>query len=128
MKEDTRDPKTNFLWLVDSPLGNKVGLTEYTYIEHILGDHPGEDLRRQAFDLVPRVVQRPTLIYRDQTHPTRLKYTSQIYLPEVGHLQYLVVVVEGATNPNKVITWIPKTTGKAEKISGEAIYYNALYE
>lgn len=128
MNKDNHDSKrkTSYLWLVKSPLGNTVGLTEYTYSKHVIGDHPNEEVRRLVFDLVPQIVQKPTYIYRDQTHSTRYKYTSQILLPEVGHLQHLVVVVEGASDPNHVVTWIPKTNGKGEKITGEVIY--SLYD
>ncbi|WP_338826307.1 hypothetical protein MTBGP_11150 [Moorella thermoacetica] len=113
-----------YLWVVKSPISSAVALKRETYNLHVIADHCEDKTRALAYPYVRSVIETPRFIYLDPSHPTHdaVRYIDLIFLPEMQHIQALVVIVERDKEPNEVATWMVKTNLKQEMVQGGIIY------
>jgi len=122
----TYRPESSYEWVVHTPF-HTTALTSYTKEIHIEGKHKDDLARVRSYEKLRDVLQQPRFIYYDQTHREngRIRYTDLVALPEYGHLQALVIIVDTDRDPNEVVTWMVKSNLSQEKIDEETIIYDS---
>lgn len=116
-----------YMWIVESPLGDQVALKRHTYESHIGIDHADDASRMIVYPYVKSIISDPRFIIRDVDYETnqRVKYIDLVADEALESLKSVVVVVETNRTPHEVVTWMAKSKLQQEKFKGGGIIYDS---
>ena len=114
---------SGLVWKAKSPLNNEVVLKGETRNYHVYGDHENDTTRVLIDPHIKGVIEKPRYIYCDEDYGTdRHHYIDAIILEEIGHAQFMTVIVDNTCDPNEVITWYASSKLKNKVTKGGIIY------
>ena len=110
-------------WTVTDPLGKKITLYNFTFVNHIVSDHESKDAANRAAieEQAKYSIVAPRFIIKDRKYEGRRKYLDLVDVPEVDEEKissFTVIVDEN----DAVVTWIPKRSLREGVKKEEKIY------
>lgn len=115
--------QANVRWAVTDPLGNKIKLYDFTFVNHIVSDHESKDAANRAAieEHAKFSITVPRFIIKDCKYEGRRKYLDLVDVPESEEdkIRSFTVIVD---ENDAIVTWIPKRSLNEGVKKEEKIY------